>query len=400
MVSRKGERALDWLNFFVADVQTGFGPFIAVYLVTQEWTDTQIGFALSVGTISAMASQVPAGALVDAIVAKRAAALAALVAIAVSALLFALWPATLPVILAEVAHGFASCLFAPAAAAISLALVGPAALSDRLGRNARFKAIGNSLSAGVMGLAGSYLAGVSVFWLTAVLTVPAMVALLRIPRNELRYREPADRDQGWSRDILRLISSRGVLIFAGCCALFGLANAAMLPLAATQVTAQMGEHANLVIGACIVVPQIMVAMVSPALARLADHRGRRIALVIGLAAVTLRGALLSVVSSQAWLVVLVQALDGASGAAFGVLLPLLAADLTRGTNRFNLCIGVFGLASGLGATLSTAVAGAIADGLGESTAFIFLSAAGGLAVLLAWFGMPETARIPPDRSRA
>src|SRR4051794_16125317 len=145
--ARRGGRALDWLNFFIADVQTGFGPFIAVYLVTQEWTETQIGFALSVGTFTAMISQVPAGALVDAVAAKRAVALAALIALALSALTFALWPEPLPVLLAEVAHGFASCLFVPAAAAISLALVGHAALGERLGRNARFKAIGNGFSA-------------------------------------------------------------------------------------------------------------------------------------------------------------------------------------------------------------------------------------------------------------
>ena len=53
---------LDWFNFFVANIQTGFGPFIAVYLTTQGWTQTQIGLALSVGTLAAMASQLPAGA--------------------------------------------------------------------------------------------------------------------------------------------------------------------------------------------------------------------------------------------------------------------------------------------------------------------------------------------------
>ena len=62
--------------------------------------------------------------------------------------------------------------------------------------------------------------------------------------------------------------------------------------------------------------------------------------------------------------VAVQALDGIGAAVFGVLLPLLASDLTRGTNRFNLCMGVFGLAVGLGATLGTMAAGALADSFG------------------------------------
>jgi MFS family permease len=190
MASKTGERALDWLNFFVADVQTGFGAFIAVYLVMEEWTETQVGLALSVGTFTAMVSQVPAGALVDAISAKRGVALAALVAIATSALLFALWPATLPIMIAEVAHGFASCVFMPAAAAISLALVGRKALSVRLGRNSRFRAIGTSVSAAVMGLAGSYIAGSSVFWLTAALTAPAILSLAPSPRKSCNIRRP------------------------------------------------------------------------------------------------------------------------------------------------------------------------------------------------------------------
>ena len=135
--SRRSQRGLDWLNFFVADVQTGFGPFVAVYLAAQEWTQTEIGLALSVGAFTAMASQVPAGALVDAMPRKRLAAVAALVAVAASAVLLAAWPATLPVLVSEVLHGFASCVLAPAVAAISLALVGREGLGMRLARNVR-----------------------------------------------------------------------------------------------------------------------------------------------------------------------------------------------------------------------------------------------------------------------
>src|SRR5580698_528086 len=83
------ERGLDGLNLFVANIQTGFGPFIAVYLTTRGWTQGEIGLALTVGTVAAMASQIPAGALVDAIGSKAAVALFSLLAFAASALLFA-----------------------------------------------------------------------------------------------------------------------------------------------------------------------------------------------------------------------------------------------------------------------------------------------------------------------
>src|ERR1700692_1383042 len=145
VASPSRQPALDWLNFFVANVQTGFGPFIAVYLTSEAWTQRDIGQVLSIGTFAAMLSQLPGGALVDALHNKRLAALAAALAIGASALIFAIAPRPLPVVVAEVLHGFASCMLMPAIAAISLQLVGRAGLGERLGRNARFSAIGSGV---------------------------------------------------------------------------------------------------------------------------------------------------------------------------------------------------------------------------------------------------------------
>ena len=100
----RGPRALDLLNFFVADVQTGFGPFVAVYLTTHKWTQIQIGFALTVGTIVSLISQLPAGALVDAAPNKRVAASGGLLGVITAALLLAVWPTELPVIIAQSLH--------------------------------------------------------------------------------------------------------------------------------------------------------------------------------------------------------------------------------------------------------------------------------------------------------
>ena len=179
----RGQRALDLLNFFVADVQTGFGPFVAVYLTMHKWTQVQIGFALTLSTIVALISQLPAGALVDAAPNKRRAAGGALIGVIVAALLMAFWPSELPVLVAQVLHAFSSCVLTPAIAAISLHLVGHAALGERLGRNARFAAIGNGLAAAVMGVTGTYVSSQSVFLLTAALCVPALLALLAIGRG-------------------------------------------------------------------------------------------------------------------------------------------------------------------------------------------------------------------------
>ena len=390
MTGRSG-RGLDWLNFFMANVQTGFGPFIAVYLTAQDWTDLEIGLALSIGTLTAMVLQVPAGAIVDATPNKRLAAAAALVAIAASALLLALWPVLLPVMVSEVLHGFASCVLGPAIAAISLALVGRHGLGERLGRNARYAAVGSGVAAGALGAAGTWISGASVFWLSAGFCIPALIALAAIRREDLHPPEPSaeERQEGLAGHLRGLLRNRGVLVFALCCALFTLSNAAMLPLAGAQVTRNAGDEANLIIAACIIAPQFVMAAIAPWLGRLAETRGRRLVLLLGFASLPLRGLLLAVVEGPAWLI-LVQALDGFSAAGLGVMLPLLAADLTRGSNRFNLCMGLFGLAIGIGGTLSTTLAGLASDWFGPETAFALLAAVGLASVLVIWLAMPET----------
>jgi MFS family permease len=408
MVTARSLRALDWLNFFVANVQTGFGPFIASYLAANKWTQGEIGLMLSVGTISAMASQLPAGALVDALRNKKGAAAAAIIAIIISALLLGASPTFSAVFAAEVLHGFASCMLVPAMAAISLALVSRADLGNRLGRNARWASIGSALTAALMGVFGEYLSLRSVFFLTAALALPALVALNMIhhemPPIVPRMKKAASKAGSNFADALSsaggerpeslrdLLRDPRLLTFAGCVVLFHLSNAAMLNLAAGEVTAHMGDNVQLVIAACIIVPQFIVAGLSPWVGRQAQTWGRRPVLILGFSALPLRALLFAAASSASspYLLVPVQMLDGISAAVFGVMLPLIAADVAGGKGRYNLCIGFFGLAAGIGATLSTAVAGFVADKFGVNTSFFGLAAAGALAVALVWLAMPET----------
>jgi MFS family permease len=390
-VNARSLLALDWMNFFVANVQTGFGPFIASYLASHKWTQGEIGMALSVGTISAMVSQVPAGAAVDAMSNKKGAAAAAILAIILSAILLAASPTTLSVITAEVFHGFASCMLVPAMAAISFALVGRQNLGDRLGRNARWASIGSAVAAGLMGMFGEYFSSRAVFWLTAALAVPALIALCMVQSADT-VRPPPQTEQDVSErreSPLKLLRDKRMLVFAACIVLFHLSNAAMLNLAAGEVTTSMRDDVQFVIAACIVVPQAIVAMMSPWVGRSAQRWGRRPILLLGFSALPVRALLFANVSSP-YLLVPVQMFDGLSAAVFGVMLPLIAADVTGGKQRYNLCIGLFGLAAGIGATLSTATAGFIADRFGNTDGFFSLAAAGALAVLLVWVAMPET----------
>jgi hypothetical protein len=67
------ERALDALNFFLADVRDGLGPYLAIYLLTeQKWDEASIGIVMSVAALAGIIAQTPAGALIDRSTAKRA----------------------------------------------------------------------------------------------------------------------------------------------------------------------------------------------------------------------------------------------------------------------------------------------------------------------------------------
>jgi MFS family permease len=396
LAEQRSAAGLDWLNFFTANLQTAFGPFVSVYLTQQAWTQSDIGLALGMGYAASMASQVPAGALVDAIANKAWAAGAAILAIIAGALLLALLPTVLWVLVAEASHGFASCMLGPAIAAISLAVAGSTngAAGERLGRNARFASIGNGFAAGLMAIVGSELGPRWVFLLGAALAFPGLYAVRLI---RLRASPPPAVPTGQAGiGLARLLRDRRLLWFAACGAAFTMSNADMLPLAASVATVNLGNRASLLIGACIVGPQIVVALLSPASGRVAERRGRRPVLLAGMLVLPVRGLVLAALAGPGdfhpAVLVAVQLLDGISGATFGVLLPLVASDIARDTGRFNLCMGLLGLAIGGAAAVSTLVGGWLAD-RSQPMAFLALAGVGLVACALAWL-MPETAPHP------
>ncbi len=383
---------LDALNFFVANLQTAFGPFVSVFLTSEAWTQSQIGVVLSIGTVTSMASQVPAGALVDRLVNKRAAAAAAIAAIIAGCLVTAVLPARLPVAAAQVLHGFASCMLGPAIAAISLGAAAASATGagQRFGRNARWASIGNGLAAALMGYVGYAVSGRAVFFLAAALALPGLWALRVIGPGvgAAAIQQASLRPRG---SVGALLRDRALVSFAFCCLLFHLSNAAMLPLAAGVATRLEGRAAELVIAASIVLPQLVVALLSPRVGSAAERLGRRPVLIVGFASLPIRGVLLAFAHSS-WSIILIQLLDGISGATFGVMLPLIAADITRGSGRFNLCMGILGLMIGAGATISTTLGGYLAD-TAVRTAFLVLAGAGALATGLVWLAVPETREV-------
>jgi MFS family permease len=399
---------LNGLNFFSAAMQTGFGPFIAVYLTAAGWSQAGIGFALSIGTATALLTQLPVGALIDLVHRKRGLIAASLVAVALSTAMLAGEPTRDLIWSSQVLHALASAAIFPGIAAITLALTGHDDYSKRLGVNARWASLGAAASAAALGGCAAYFPPREIFLASAALVIPALVALFAI--------RSADRVEAGHPALLHPLERRAIgaepwsilrepafLVFMASAVLFQLANAAMLPLALNALVANdhvssdlvakgltaCSPHTGYIVAGALFIPQIVVAIASPWVGRRAQRWGRRPLLLAGFAAVPLRGLLFATVPDGNTLLAM-QVLDGISGAVFGLMLPLIAADATQKTGFLNLAITSLGLASGVGAMVSTTAAGWIADRIGMPAAFLTLSAAGALAVLVLFLLMPET----------
>ena len=381
--------------FFLADVQTGFGPFIAVYLTTEKWTQVEIGLILSVSGLTSLLGQMPGGALVDWARSERLVAGLAVAAIGVSALAYAVWPIFPIVLCAALLHAVSSCVLGPAIAAISLGLVGQSAISRRLGRNARFASIGSGIAAAVMGTFGYLLSSRAVFLVTVALTIPTILALACVRADDINPDRchgaiPRKDDTGpATTSIVMLARNRPLLEFALVVMLFHFANAAMLPLIGSFMTTQSAAWAPALIAACMIVPQIVVAVMSPWVGRRAQTWGRRPLLLIATGALVCRGILFAFVRDP-HLLVIIQVLDGVAAAVLGVLVPLVIVDVTYGSGHFNLAQGIVGTATGIGASVSMLFASYLSDRFGSEVAFLSLAVSAAMALALVWLTMPET----------
>ena len=394
MASQRSLRGLDWFAFFVADIQTGWGPFVATYLTSVAWTQFDIGLILTIGTITGLALQIPAGALVDRVSAKRLLAALAVASISASALLLAYWPIFSVVVAAKVLHAIASSLLGPTLVAISLGLVGHALFSIRLGRNVRFLSLGNAIAAGVAGGIAYYYSNQAIFFLTAALGIPTLIALAYISSSEI---DPELARGGisksgvstWFDAISGLVHHRVLIGFAATIVLFQLANAAMLPILAGILARRDPETAALVLSICILVPQFVVVAIAPWIGVRAQSWGRRPLLLLTFVALSARGAIFAI-TSDPYLLVAAQLLDGISAASLGVLVPLIIADVTRGSGHFNFAQGLIGAAVGIGASFSTTLAGFIADTSGAPITFLLLSCVGVMGLVFVFAVVPET----------
>jgi len=390
--SRSSLRGLDAVNLFLAGALSGFGPYVALFLAEQKWTQQNIGFVLTAGGLAGLLSQLPGGELLDAIRSKRLVVALGAIMVAASALIIALRPSFPLVLAALVLQAITGGFLGLAVAAISLGLVGHAALGKRLGRNQRFASTGGVIAAGLMGVIGYILSYRAIFFAAAALVLPLLAALGRIQLSGIYgrvsgapgYQELSAKARRWS-----LWKNGNLLTFAGCECLFQLGNASMLPLAGEALVFSKEAFSSLIVSALIIVPQLIVALMASWAGRRANTWGRRPLLLVGFAALPIRALVFAWTTSPMALIA-AQILDGVSGTMLGVLTALIVADLTRGTGRFSLALGFVGTMSGIGASLSTTLTGLVAGSFGRAAGFLSIAAVALVALLLLWLRMPET----------
>jgi MFS family permease len=391
--------SLDAVNFLLSDVRGALGPYLNVFLVTQQhWSQSQVGLVTTISGLLGLAVQTPIGAAIDETRAKRGAIVLALAVLGIGAVIIFAWPTFWPVLIANSLMAIVGDVFGPAVAAVTLGLYARSQLARRMGRNSAFDHAGNVAIAVVAAGVGYAFSQRAVFLLVPLFAVLASIAVLSIPAKAIDYNRA--RDLNGEHDAAQattspagygiLLRSRPLVIFGLCVMLFHLANAALLPLVGQKLAAAFPDEATAMMSACIVAAQAVMMPIALLVGRTADSWGRKPLFLAGFAILPIRAVLYTLSDNSFWLVG-VQVLDGVGAGIFGALTPLVIADIMRGTGRYNLAQGAIATAQGIGASSSGLAAGVIVDHFGYSAAFLAAGAAAAVALAVFALWMPETA---------
>ena len=406
----RATRPLQALNFFMADMQAGVGPFLGVFLQQRGWTAGPIGLVMTLGGVAGMAVTAPAGALVDHTTRKRSYVIVSGVfTVLASALIFVsqnFWV----IAGSQVATAVAGAAIGPAVTGLTLGIVRQRGFNRQNGRNQAFNHAGNMVGAGLSGFLGWRFGFVAVFLLAAAFGLLSIASVLTIPRDciddkaarglEGQEGDGADKAKGEAEGWRTLVRNRPLLILAAALAMFHLGNGAMLPLYGLAVVkAGKADPAGFVALTIVVAQAVMIAASLVAMT-LAEKRGYWLVMLLTFVALPIRGVI-AASAIESWGVWPVQALDGVGAGLQSVAVPGLVARILSGTGRVNVGQGAVMTVQGVGAALSPAIGGAIAQAIGFHAAFLILGsfALGSLALWLAAAPILRPACARPDDDR-
>ncbi|TPG07515.1 MFS transporter [Sphingomonas oligophenolica] len=394
----RGKRALQALNFFMADIQAGIGPFLGVFLQQRGWATGPIGTVMTAGGVAGMLFTAPAGAFIDHTTRKRMVVVVTGICTVAASFLILLSQSGWVVTVSQIATAIAGAAIGPAVAGMTLGIVHQKGFNAQNGRNQAWNHAGNMVGAGLSGWLGWQFGMPAIFYLAGVFGVLAITSVLLIPERTIDHQaarglEKGDKDDaggGQAEGFRVLLRNKPMLILAASLAFFHLGNGAMLPLYSLAVVGAGKGTPAVFTATTVVVAQAVMIVTSLIAMRVAVGRGYWLVLLISFAALPVRGLIAGTVI-QHWGVWPVQALDGIGAGLQSVAVPGLVACLLNGTGRVNVGQGAVMTVQGLGASLSPAIGGWVAQILGYRIAFFIL---GGFALgsLALWLGFAATLR--------
>jgi len=389
-------RALDALNFCNAGIQTGLGPFMAIYYTAvRHWNPGQIGILIACQSFAGIAVHAVTGNWIDESHHKKLLTAIASAAVVMGAIGIITLPSFGLQIAVQIVIGLAVTIFPAVTAAFALGMAGKDRLSTRIARNETLTHTGNVAFAVAAGAIGTFLALQGIFVAAAIFAAGMIPSVIFIKGEHVDYESAraggGDGNGGAERRSWRdLVRDKRILFFTCSIVLYYFANAATLPLVSEILTqAKKGRSSAWQVAAMVVVAEAAMVAVAAACGKLADRWGRKPLFLIGFGSLVLRNAL-TVVSHNGWYLISLQALDGVAMGIYGVLLTLVAADLAKGTGRFNFLQGAVQSAMGLGGVLSNTLFGWVAHAMGFNASFIGLSLVAGVGGIFYGFKMPET----------
>lgn len=291
---------LQALNFFMADLQAGVGPFLGVFLLAHHWNSGPIGTVMTLGGVAGMVMTAPFGAMVDATTRKRTFVVIPGICAVLAALLILLSQGFWVVTLSQVATAVAGAAIGPAVAGMTLGIARQAGFPRQNGRNQAYNHAGNMVGAGLSGILGWQFGFEAVLWLAAAFGVLSITSVLLVPADAIDNRAARgmkeDGDANERASGMRvLLQTKPLLILAGSLACFHLGNGAMLPLFSMAVVANHHVGAPLIIVAeTVVVAQAVMIVVSIWATQTAQTRGYWIIMLITFIALPIRGLIASV----------------------------------------------------------------------------------------------------------
>jgi MFS family permease len=386
-------QSIEWLNFFLADVQTGLGPFLAAYLASSGWNPGRVGYALTFGGLVAVAMQTPAGAVIDAVHRKRALLAVSLGVLVVGAFLLMGPLSAVSLYSAQFLIGASGAFLAPTVAAITLGIVGAGAFDKQFGKNQAFNSAGNVFTAVLIAYVSYKFGYHAIFVIAALLAIPAAMSLLAVDAKQIDYARARgsikDHGRTEAEGLASLLKDRVLLCFLATAFLFHFANAAMLPQLGEMLSKGSSKTAEPFMSACIIVTQLVIAVSAAWIGKRAAAKGRKPLLLLGFGVLPIRGVLYTLTHAAGSLIA-IQTLDGVANAIFGIVSILVVKDRTQGTGRFNIAAGSLATMVGIGAAASTTFGGLLIQHLGYRASFLGLASIALLAFGLLWLTVPET----------